>query len=321
MTEQKQLTSSTQAKELLAEQLHTWALAEKNYKALETVKIKSFDMDGFTIRVQFNPARIVSTGAKIDAKSIKARKCFLCPANLPEEQLRIPFGNDYQLLCNPFPIFKEHFTIPTCAHTMQFIIPQLDAFMDLTKCLSPLTVFYNGPKSGASAPDHAHFQAVTRGVMPMDEDIQKLVFGSLESKTPIKEGDHIHLLTNYLRNGFVIQSTTAKSAAELFKKIYTELPIQEGETEPMMNAFGSYYNNLWIVTLIPRKSHRPWQYFAEGDDKLMSSPGAADIGGLFITPVEKDFQKINPELIKDVYEQVCLSDKEVHEIFVHLSSF
>ena len=97
-------------------------------------------------------------------------------------------------------------------------------------------------------------------------------------------------------------------------------PILPGEPEPMMNIFGSYYDNNWVITVIPRKRHRPWQYEAEGNDHLLSSPGAADIGGLFITPLEKDFKKINPELLRDVYQQVCLSDRDVEEIFVHLSS-
>jgi len=127
-------------------------------------------------------------------------------------------------------------------------------------------------------------------------------------------------LTGNLRPGLVIQAATAEAATRLFKEIYAALPLPPGEPEPMMNLFGSYYDNQWVITMIPRKRHRPWQYEAEGDDHLLSSPGAADIGGLFITPLEKDFKKINPELLRDVYQQVCLSDRDVEEIFVHLSS-
>ena len=151
--------SSSQATELLSKQLVTWPLAEKNYKALEAVQVKSFDMGGFSIRAQFNPARIVSTGAKVDARSLKERKCFLCPENLPVEQERLPFGFRHLVLCNPYPIFPQHFTIPTRKHTPQLILPQWNDFLELTRRLAPFTVFYNGPRSGASAPDHAHFQS------------------------------------------------------------------------------------------------------------------------------------------------------------------
>lgn len=343
--------SSSQATELLAKQLVTWPLASMNYKALEAVRVKSFDMGGFSIRVQFNPARIVSTGAKVDARSLKERKCFLCPENLPVEQERLPFGFRHLVLCNPYPIFPQHFTIPTREHTPQLILPQLGDFLELTRRLAPFTVFYNGPHSGASAPDHAHFQAVTRGVMPLDEEVRirlnplnastgslyravqasyteryrHPIQGDIDTlyraiQAPYTKEGHIHPLTGYLRNGFVIQASTAEAATRLFKEIYAALPVPPGEPEPMMNLFGSYYDNQWVITLIPRKRHRPWQYEAEGDDHLLSSPGAADIGGLFITPLEKDFEKINPELLRDVYQQVCLSDREVEEIFVHLPS-
>lgn len=318
--------SSSQATELLTKQLVTWPLAEKNYKALETVRIKSFDMGGFSIRAQFNPARIVSTGAKVDARSLKERKCFLCPENLPVEQERLPFGFRHLVLCNPYPIFPQHFTIPTRKHTPQLILPQWNDFLELTRRLAPFTLFYNGPRSGASAPDHAHFQAVTRGVMPLDEEVAEFIrhpetgTSSTRKRELPAHGNRTSLLTGNLRPGLVIQATTEEAATRLFKMIYAALPVPSGEPEPMMNLFGSYLDSQWVITVIPRKRHRPWQYEAEGDDHLLSSPGAADIGGLFITPLEKDFKKINPELLRDVYQQVCLSDRDVEKIFVHLSS-
>lgn len=315
--------SSSQATELLSKQLVTWPLAGKNYKALEAVQVKSFDMGGFSICAQFNPARIVSSGAKVDARSLKERKCFLCSENLPVEQERLPFGIRHLVLCNPYPIFPQHFTIPTREHTPQLILPQWDDFLELTRRLTPFTVFYNGPRSGASAPDHAHFQAVSRGIMPLDEEVAHFIDRKVTTSQAVSRqaGDgRILLLTGYLRNGFVIQASVQETATRLFKAIYASLPVPPGELEPMMNLFGSYYNDNWIITVIPRKRHRPWQYEAKGDDHLLSSPGAADIGGLFITPLEKDFKKISPKLLRDVYQQVCLSDREVEEIFVHLSS-
>ena len=304
--------SASQAIDLLAKQRFTWPLVERNYKLLEKVQLKSFDMGGFTIRVQFNPARIISSGAKVDTQSIKARKCFLCLGNLPIEQERLPFGLRYLILCNPYPIFPQHFTIPSREHVPQSILPRIDDFLELTRRLAPLTLFYNGPRCGASAPDHAHFQAVTRGIMPIDEEILR----QISTSQPVKEiqDASLYLLTKYLRNGFILKASTQESAYRLFKEIYTALPIPPEESEPMMNLFGSYIEHQWILTLIPRKRHRPWQYKAEGDDHLLSSPGAADIGGLFITPLEEDFHKINPDLLRDVYQQVCLSDEEVTDL-------
>ena len=227
--------SSSQATELLSKQLVTWPLAEKNYKALEAVQVKSFDMGGFSIRAQFNPARIVSTGAKVDARSLKERKCFLCPENLPVEQERLPFGFRHLVLCNPYPIFPQHFTIPTRKHTPQLILPQWNDFLELTRRLAPFTVFYNGPRSGASAPDHAHFQAVTRGIMPLDEEVTQFIRQSYASVYD----NRIYPLTGNLRPGLVIQAATEEAATRLFKKIYAALPILPGEPEPMMNIFGS----------------------------------------------------------------------------------
>ena len=302
-------TNASQASQLLANQRRTWPLAGKNYHLLENVQVKTFDMGGFTIRAQFNPARVVSSGAKVDAKSVKARKCFLCQANLPLEQDRLPFGNHYLILCNPYPIFPEHFTIPTREHTPQSIIERMNDFLQLTQSLAPFTVFYNGPRCGASAPDHAHFQAVTREVMPLDKEVSEYVL----TASPYKESEEasLYLLTGYLRNGFILKGSTQESLHNLFNEVYEALPVPNGETEPMMNLFGSYIEKEWILTLIPRKRHRPWQYEAEGDDHILSSPGAADIGGLFITPLEKDFKKINPDLLLDIYQQVCLSDEEI----------
>ena len=292
--EEKHKVTSAEASALLRQQLGVWPLVAQNFKALEAVHLKQFEWNGLTVKVQFNPARIVSSGAKVDAKSIKARKCFLCPNHLPEEQLRLPFGERYQVLCNPFPIFPEHFTIPSLAHTPQLIVPQLDDFLEVVRSLDRFTLFYNGPRCGASAPDHAHFQAVTFGLMP--------------------------LLHHYLRNGFILKAKTKEAMRSLFLRIYALLPVPEGEAEPMMNLFGWYREEEWILALIPRKRHRPWQYEAEGADHLLSSPGAADIGGLFITPLAEDFEKINPALLQDVYEQVCWSDQEVMELFLRLSN-
>lgn len=305
--------SSSQAIELLTKQIATWPLAAKNYQALESVQLRSFDMGGFTLKVQYNPARILSSGAKVDAKSIRERPCFLCPDHLPVEQMRLTFGSHYLVLSNPYPIFPHHFTIPSREHARQAIATRFADFLELARRLNQFTLFYNGPKCGASAPDHAHFQAVTRSIMPMDDETERQVqhYGQLV----LQEDDGtVQTLTHYLRNGFVIKAQTQETAIRLFQKVYRALELKPDEYEPRMNLFGFYRQETWTIILIPRRQHRPWQYEAEGEDHLLSSPGAADIGGLFITTLPEDFAKITPGLLRDVYEQVCLNDKEIEKI-------
>lgn len=305
--------SSSQARELLAKQLATWPLLAKNYEALKTVQTKSFDLGSFTIRVQFNPARVTSAGAKVDNRSIRERKCFLCTDHLPVEQVKLPFGSQYLVLCNPFPIFPQHFTIPTRKHEEQLILPRFNDFLELTRRLSDFTVFYNGPRSGASAPDHAHFQAVTRGVMPIDNEMDGILAAG-GFPVPAGSDGSLQVFTHYLRNGFAITTPSRERASELFKKVYDALPLVEGETEPRMNILAMYQDGQWKIRVIPRRQHRPWQYEAEGNDHLLASPGAADIGGFFILVRQEDFEKITADILRDVYQQVCFSDMEIVEI-------
>jgi len=303
--------SSAQANDLLAKQVITWPLAKENYHKLKDINIKSFDMGGFTIKVQFTPSRILSSNAKVDQQSILNRKCFLCEKNLPLEQEWLPFGPDYYILCNPYPIFPEHFTIATREHVPQQINSRFNDFLSLTKSLDAHTLFYNGPSSGASAPDHAHFQAVTRGIMPIDNEIGYLKQG----KIAVSSGNAVlYSFTHYLRNGLLIQSDNHDTVSNLFQKVYSSLPILPGEIEPRMNLFGLYENDNWIIILIPRKEHRPKQFYEEGENRILVSPGAADMGGLFITARYEDFEKITVEIIRDIYRQISFSAYEIQEI-------
>lgn len=298
---------------LVERQRACWPLAAQNYQALEQVETRTFTVDGVTIRAQFNPARIASSGAKVDRASLEKRPCFLCPDHLPQEQIRVPYGTRYQLLVNPFPIFREHLTIPAIEHAPQRILSRMDDLLALARDLSGLTLFYNGPSCGASAPDHAHFQAVTRGVMPIDRELS-VSCPSVQSLLEMPAGGKLYAFTRYLRNGFLIQATQPEEARTLFQRLYHTLPVSEEEAEPKMNLFCSYQNGCWQLVVIPRKRHRPWQYEAEGEQRLLSSPGAADVGGLFIAARREDFEKLTPDLLRDVYQQVCLSDGEIGQI-------
>ena len=295
---------------LLTEQLVSWETARNNYAALSGVQVKELNVNGTLYKVQFNPARIVSSGAKVDAKSIKERKCFLCPANLPAVQKGIPFEGHYNILVNPFPIFPRHLTVPETAHVAQRIAPRFGDMLDLARQLTDYTIFYNGPKCGASAPDHAHFQAGNKGFMPIEQDWRRQVAGKVADYGQAT----LWWLNDAPRTTLVIESADRKTAIKLFDTVYHSLDIQPGEDEPMMNVLVMYEDNKWIVFVFPRAKHRPACYTAEGDANLLSSPASVDLGGVFITPVEKDFIKITAEDIAQILSEVCLSPADFQKV-------
>ncbi len=296
---------------LLARQQHDWPLLAANYKALESVEVKNITVGSETIRVQYNPARIFSSAAKVDPESIQRRPCFLCASHLFPEQEKLAIHPLYWLLCNPYPIFREHFTLPSRHHKPQLIRRHFPDFLRLAKYLTGYTLFYNGPHCGASAPDHLHFQAVTSGVMPLEQEVA----ARLSQGLPIvkHEGSAVlYSMTGYLRNGFVLRTSVARDALRLFDYLYTYLLRYAGaEEEPRMNLLALYNRGEWLVILIPRRAHRPWQYSASGDDCFFVSPGAADIGGCLVVPRREDFEKVTVGLLKSVYEQVCWSGDQL----------
>jgi hypothetical protein len=308
---QEKKVEAKQTDELFTRQLKAWPLLRNNYELFGQVQTKTLETDGLPVIVQFNPARIVSSGAKTGAQFIRERKCFLCSQNRPAVQEEVPFGDDYLILCNPYPIFPQHFTVPTRQHTEQTIIGRLGDMLDLAKALDSYTVFYNGPRSGASAPDHMHFQVMTKHYMPIDQlDVSRTKL--------IREGTNacLYLLENYLRNGWIISSESKEEAQRFFDRLCRALGVPAGETEPGMNLFCNYEKGRWILKLIPRRKHRPSQFFAEGEEQLLVSPGAADIGGIFVTTREEDFRKLTPALLRDVYSQICYGNDELKRIEV-----
>lgn len=301
----------------LLEQLAEWEQARGNFEALAGVKVKTLDVDGMEIKVQFNPARIVSSGAKVDAKSLKERKCFLCEANRPAVQRGLEWGDRYIILINPFPIFPRHLTIPDTGHVDQLIEGRIADMVSLAADLKGYTVFYNGPKCGASAPDHMHFQAGNSDFLTIGKTLDDTLL------VPIlvdEEGEATLFAAQGLPlNMFVIDTTEAQAAQRLFERLYSAMPIPEGEREPMMNilCYVREEGEARIV-IIPRKRHRPSFYGTEGDDTMLLSPASVDMGGVFITPLEKDFNKIDAETILKIYDELCLSDEEINDIIEKL---
>lgn len=304
---------------LFLKQLALWDLAKKNYKALETVQEKQFTINGNCYKVQFNPARIVSSAAKVDAKSIQERKCFLCRQNLPSEQIGLPFDENYRILVNPFPIFPKHLTVPDHQHTDQRIAGRFRDMLNLAEAATDYVIFYNGPRCGASAPDHMHFQAGNKGFLPLENDWKKQKAEKIGQGT----ASTLWALNDEPRNTLVIESTNKDEATRLFNIVYHTLEIYSpvhAEEEPMMNLITWKEGKRFVTCLFPRVLHRPSCYHAEGDQNILISPASVDMGGVFITPLEKDFRKITAEDIANILKEVCLQSDDFETLKTQLKA-
>ena len=282
-----------------------------------SLKTKTFWFDGFKIKIQLNKDRIYSTSAKVDVDSIKDRSCFLCEENLPEEQKGIKLLDNYLLLCNPYPVFPEHFTIVTANHKAQEISSSFSDFVMLAKLFSDnFTVIYNGPQCGASAPDHLHYQAGTKYFMPVENDFHsiKKEFGDTVFNS---EELTITALDDGLRRFFSIESTDDKILIKVFNSIYNQLENTNGE--PMMNLICNYdEENGWRLIIFLRSKHRPSHYYMEGENRIIFSPAAIDLGGVCILPVESDFYKIDKELLISSFNEVAISVNDFETLIVKI---
>lgn len=292
---------------LIDSQLQGWPLAASNYAGLAKVRTRSVVLSGGSeVKVQFNPERIRSSAAKVDAKSINERPCFLCEKNRPGEQQGVGVG-DYTILVNPFPIFPQHLTVPHNDHTLQLIAPYFRSMLELSSELSDFTLFYNGPKCGASAPDHFHFQAGIKGFMPVETDFKS---GKYTRKVGDFEGCVIYNWEGYNRGVITIKGSEVEAIVSRFNALHKMLWAQQpGEVEPMLNVLAYYENEQYVVHVYPRILHRPACYFKEGSGQILISPASVDMGGVFITPRLEDFEKISPEDIEGILNEVCLDEK------------
>jgi ATP adenylyltransferase/5',5'''-P-1,P-4-tetraphosphate phosphorylase II len=271
---------------------------------------KTFEVRDCRYKVQFNPARIISSAAKVDPETIRVRKCFLCPDNLLPEQKAVPFKEDYIILVNPFPIFPRHLTIPDIQHVDQRILPRIGDMLDLAEALDDLIIFYNGPKCGASAPDHVHFQAGNKGFLPIENEWKYKKAGEVVDYGKA----FLSFLNDAPRATLVIEAESKDDAIALFKTVYDSMELKQGDDEPMMNVLAWYEERKWIVCIFPRELHRPSYYYSEGDANILISPASIDMGGVFITPLEKDFDKITAGDIQRILSEVCISPEKFHRL-------
>ena len=298
-------TLAQQAQELWQHQLENWSLARHFYESLKTVQHREFVFQNTRVKAQFNPARIGSTTATIDAKSIAERPCFLCEHNRPAEQTQVDAG-DFWLLVNPFPVFPTHFTLPHKQHFPQQILAFFSDFLEFAYQLPDFVVFYNGPRCGASAPDHLHFQAGNKGVLPLIDDYYSVANQQHEIISELNDG-RLMRLKGLLRKIIVIESRSKSTAVDLFKEYYQTLPTQQ-ELEPMMNVVGLYEKGKWTIFVLPRTAFRPRQFFDSGNEQLMISPAAVEMAGILITPVEAHFHRLTAADVVDVFQQIGPDD-------------
>ena len=290
-------------------QLDTWDEIRQRYEALKHVGLKQLGHR----QLQYNPARMVSTGAQIDRQTIAQRACFLCEKNRPEEQLTIDLGDDFELMVNPFPVLPMHFTIVRKTHVPQTILENYTEIHRLLELFPELFVFYNGPMSGASAPDHMHLQAGIGQELPLMTVLRKL---EKEQQVLIKQenGSSLSMFNSVSFKAFVIKSKAQETEMTLFKQLYDAMPVREGEKEPRMNIVAWRDGSEDVIVVLPRDNHRPACYFEEGDRRMVISPGALDMAGLIITPREEDFNQMSEDKLISILKEVSIKEKDMENI-------
>lgn len=311
----------------VGDQLSRWSLACDNFRALKNVRVREMDAGGLKVKLQFNPARIVSSAAKLNKEDIAGRKCFLCRDNRPAEQIMLKFegrkNKKYHILVNPYPIFPDHLVIAAAKHTDQSIRQRYVDMLDLARKYTDFTFFYNGPRSGASAPDHHHFQAAPSGIIPLECDVDNILDMGADAEdlkyiTSLQDARLYHY-QKFTTGVFVLTAETSKSMAKLFYRLLDCAEIPEGDSEPMFNLFTFYRDREFRSIVIFRSRHRSHHYFSDGPDHLTMSPGCADMGGVFIVPVEEEYDKLTPELLLEMLAEVSVTKEDESTILNRLT--
>lgn len=310
------------------DQLSVWPLASANFRALKTAEVKTLEVNGLEACIQHNPERIKSTTAEIDPETLASRPCFLCAGNRPPEQFHVKFegrkGRKYNIQLNPYPIFPAHLVIASEDHVPQTIWRRYADMMDLAKKYVGYTVFYNGPYSGASAPDHMHFQACPSGLMPLERYVDSFFENgndpSFEYLTNVSDAVCYHC-KKFSRGVLALKAKTAKSITKLFYRVLDAAPLRLGEEEPRFNMFVWAKGNEIRSLIILRSEIRSHHYFLDPGDKdhLTVSPGCADVCGFFVAPHEEDFLKADSRLLGEMMSEVTLSEEEEKKVLWKLT--
>jgi len=313
------------------DQLKRWSQAADNYKRLEESLSRILILDGTRLVVQVNPGRMASTAANTAAKVIRERPCFLCDANRPPEQqsLEVPGEPRFTLLVNPFPVFPKHFTL-IGTHQPQQLTPYIDVLFRLSQWLDDCVVFYNGPRCGASAPDHLHFQAGSKGFIPLQTDIDA-IRNDHTKLVLTQESTTLFQLTGLSRGGWLLEGKSEQPLILITRQLMETLQAAETEKEestekeePMVNVLCWYDHQGWHLLLFYRKAHRPSCYYRQDDQQRLISPAAVEMGGLLIAARQEDYNALTVEELASIYNEVAWDDETLsrlsHNLTHHLSS-
>lgn len=295
------------------DQLSVWPLAAANFRALKSARTRQLEVDGLLCTVQCNPRRILSSTADTTPQAIAARKCFLCSDNRPAEQFHLKFegrkGRMYNIQVNPYPIFPGHLVIVREEHIPQAIWHHFPDMLDFAMKYRDYTVFYNGPGSGASAPDHLHFQAVPRLSMPLERAVDAYLDKPGEVLASVKDAT-LYRYAGFAEGVFALKATTSKSMAKLFYRLLDCTDKVEGDIEPKFNLFAYCRDGEYRAFVTLRAAKRSHHYYSDGPDHLTISPGAADMAGFFVAPFEEDFEKVTSADLEEMLSEVSISREE-----------
>ena len=297
---------------MFSRELASHGRAFVNYQALSGVEVKDMTIDGFPAKLFFNPARVRSVMADVSPEALQKRACFLCPDGVEEHQLThnwdSPTWHTYYIRVNPFPIFSPHFTVSSSVHERQELLPHLESMLHLAKELPEMTIFYNGPMCGASAPDHMHFQAVPRHSLPIED----------------------HFDANYA-NAILVQETDLQTHLAAVKRVLSlgTIPEEASQTgsltagashaeeyEPRWNIVSWYEPASSPNSLIPsspkfntivffRRESRPQCFFAPENERILFSPGTVEMGGIGIVANRESFDRITPKVLRSMIQEVA----------------
>ena len=306
----------------IKDQLSVWQLASSNFRALKTAPSREVDVFGLKCRIQYNPRRVISSTADTSPAAIASRKCFLCADNRPKEQFHLGFegrkGRNYHIQINPYPIFRGHLVIVRDEHIPQEIWHHFPDMLDFAARYKDYLVFYNGPSSGASAPDHLHFQAIPKHNLPLEDVVDEFLDHPGEPLATVKDAS-LYKFDGYARGVFALKATTSKSLAKLFYRLLDCTDRGKGEEEPMFNLYAYVKNGEYRTIVVMRSAKRSHHFYSEGADHLTISPGAADIAGLFVAPFREDYDKADTALLEELLSEVCISEDEQNMIVWRLA--
>lgn len=298
---------------LVGEQHESWQRLKDAYEALRRLKTRAVPLAASSVFLYHNPGRLASATAPVGPKDVKERPCFLCLENLPAEQKWVLYRDEYRILCNPLPLFSHHLTIAHVNHRPQGIAESFDTFLALAADLGEeWVVLYNGPRCGASAPDHLHLQALPAGKLPVEGDLRKKATLGLISR---RDDAALWSARALGRQALILNGSRPEAIGHMFSRLLAILRNTCGaDDEPMMNLTGFYDRGSWVVALFPRQKHRPDVFFREGEERILVSPGAVEMAGVLVTPVERDFHRLDPASVAEIYREVSMDENVFAEV-------